>query len=64
MTSTGPGLDQDLRRERTHHDTCRTALAAMVEGAQEQVVRGEDVSASGADAEVLGYQLRSKAKEM
>ncbi|MFB7332833.1 HelD family protein [Streptomyces adustus] len=64
MTSTGPGLDQDLRRERAHHDICRGALAAMVEGAQEQVVRGEDVSASGADAEVLGYQLRSKAKEM
>jgi len=36
----------------------------MVDGAQEQVVVGEDVSASGADAEVLGYQLRSQAKEM
>ncbi|MET9384650.1 AAA family ATPase [Streptomyces sp. NPDC002928] len=72
MTSTEPALDedvdgdlrQDLRHERAHHDTCRAALAAMVEGAQEQVVTGEDVSASGADAEVLGYQLRSKAKEM
>lgn len=36
----------------------------MVDGAEEQVVTGEDVSASGADAEVLGYRLRSRAKEM
>ncbi|GAA2765004.1 ATPase AAA [Streptomyces paradoxus] len=36
----------------------------MVEGAGEQVVIGEDVSASGADAEVLGYQLRSRAKAL
>lgn len=36
----------------------------MVEGAGEQVVVGEDVSASGADAEVLGYRLRSRAKDM
>ncbi|MFD4648170.1 hypothetical protein [Streptomyces sp. NPDC058441] len=55
----------DLRalvRERHHHDLCRAALAAMIEGADEQVVIGEN--ASGADAEVLGYQLRSKAKEL
>ncbi|MEU6380965.1 AAA family ATPase [Streptomyces sp. NPDC046909] len=57
-------LHHALHLERTHHDNCRAALAAMVEGAQEQVVSGEDVSASGADAEVLGYQLRSRAKEM
>ncbi|MFC9496981.1 hypothetical protein [Streptomyces sp. NPDC056982] len=42
----------------------RAALAAMIEGADEQVVIGENASASGADAEVLGYQLRSKAKEL
>lgn len=36
----------------------------MVDGAQEHVVTGADVSASGADAEVLGYQLRSHAKAM
>jgi DNA helicase IV len=36
----------------------------MVDGAQHQVVIGEDASASGADAEVLGYQLRSQAKEL
>lgn len=59
-----PALKESLHRERAHHDRCRTALAAMVEGAQEQVVSGEDVSASGADAEVLGYRLRSRAKEM
>jgi DNA helicase IV len=63
-----PAPDPELRRaladERAYHDTCRAALAAMVEGAGEQVVVGEDVSASGADAEVLGYRLRSRAKEM
>lgn len=65
MTSPDPTpLTHALHLERAHHDTCRAALAAMVDGAQEQVVVGEDVSASGADAEVLGYQLRSRAKEM
>ncbi|MET7513163.1 AAA family ATPase [Streptomyces sp. NPDC005480] len=57
----------DLRalvQERHHHDLCRAALAAMIEGADEQVIVGENASASGADAEVLGYQLRSKAKEL
>ncbi|WP_319056080.1 HelD family protein [Streptomyces europaeiscabiei] len=68
MTSVEPATDPTLRHalacERAYHDTCRAALAAMVEGAGEQVVVGEDVSASGADAEVLGYRLRSRAKEM
>ncbi|MCX5256194.1 AAA family ATPase [Streptomyces canus] len=68
MTSAGPAphpaLKEALHRERIHHERCRTALAAMIDGAQEQVVVGEDVSASGADAEVLGYHLRSQAKEM
>jgi DNA helicase IV len=36
----------------------------MVAGAQEQVVVGEDVSASGADAEVLGRQFRGHARDM
>ncbi|MFH8289393.1 HelD family protein [Streptomyces sp. NPDC018059] len=53
-----------LTQERSYHDACRAALAGMVEGAQERVVSGEDVSASGADAEVLGYQFRSHAKEL
>ncbi|MEU8848619.1 AAA family ATPase [Streptomyces sp. NPDC048564] len=57
-------LHHELARERAHHDRCRTALAAMVDGAQEHVVAAEDVSASGADAEVLGYRLRSRAKAM
>ncbi|MFF2847132.1 HelD family protein [Streptomyces sp. NPDC058001] len=59
-----PPPDDALTQERAYHDTCRTALAAMVDGADEQVVIGEDVSASGADAEVLGYALRSQAKEL
>ncbi|MEU0738112.1 AAA family ATPase [Streptomyces sp. NPDC006134] len=64
MTSPDPALHHALARERAHHDRCRAALAAMVEGAQDQVVTGEDVSASGADAEVLGYRLRSHAKAL
>ena len=69
MTSPDPALHQNrlrhaLDQERAHHDRCRTALAAMVDGADEQVVIGESASASGADAEVLGYQLRSQAKAM
>ncbi|KPI10201.1 hypothetical protein OK074_3204 [Actinobacteria bacterium OK074] len=63
MTSPDPApLRRALTRERAHHDTCRAAFTAMVEGAGERVVTGEDVSASGADAEVLGYQLRSHAR--
>ncbi|MGJ5754934.1 DNA helicase IV [Streptomyces puniciscabiei] len=64
MTSPRPALTDTLHTERAHHDTCRAALAAMVEGAAEQVVIGEDVSASGADAEVLGRRLRSQAKAL
>ncbi|MDQ1046652.1 AAA family ATPase [Streptomyces sp. V4I2] len=64
MTSPDPSLQDALRHERAHHDRCRAALTAMVDGAGEHVVTGEDVSASGADAEVLGYRLRSRAKEM
>ncbi|MEV6182324.1 AAA family ATPase [Streptomyces sp. NPDC052015] len=57
-------LHAALLRERAHHDACRAALAAMVAGADLQVVTGEDVSASGADAEVLGHRLRSHAKAL
>lgn len=57
-------LDRELIRERDHHDACRAALTGMVEGAAERVVTGESAFASGADAEVLGYQLRSWAKEL
>ncbi|MFF9016484.1 HelD family protein [Streptomyces sp. NPDC014870] len=58
-----PHLARELRRERAHHDACRAALARMAEDVAEQVVIGEDVAASGADAEVLGRHLRSRAKE-
>ncbi|MGW4537773.1 HelD family protein [Streptomyces chartreusis] len=64
MTSTDPALRHTLIRERAHHDRCRTALAGMVEGADEQVVIGVNASASGADAEVLGHRLRSQAKAL
>ncbi|GAA2598384.1 ATPase AAA [Streptomyces lienomycini] len=64
MTSTDPALQRALDRERAHHEHCRTVLAAMVEGARDHVVTGEDVSASGADAEVLGHRLRSRAKAL
>ncbi|MCP9944331.1 AAA family ATPase [Streptomyces somaliensis] len=57
-------LDHELLRERAFHDLCRTALTRMTDGAAESVVTGEDVSASGADAENLGYHLRSRAKEL
>ncbi|MFC7980317.1 HelD family protein [Streptomyces sp. NPDC057336] len=64
MSSPDPALRHALARERAHHDHCRTALAAMADDAREHVVTGVDVSASGADAEVLGYRLRSRAKEL
>ncbi|MGV9450033.1 HelD family protein [Streptomyces sp. NPDC003635] len=64
MSAADHALQHALRAERAHHDRCRAALDAMVAGADSHVVVGEDVSASGADAEVLGYQLRSKARAM
>ncbi|MGW0766865.1 HelD family protein [Streptomyces sp. NPDC002676] len=64
MTPLDSALTDTLHIERAYHDTCRAALTAMVEGAAEQVVIGEDVSASGADAEVLGHLLRSQAKAL
>lgn len=62
MSRTDSALADALHQERSFHDVCRAALDAMIDGAQERVVVGEDVSASGADAEVLGYQLRTQAK--
>ncbi|WAL96327.1 HelD family protein [Streptomyces sp. Je 1-369] len=64
MTTPPTAVADALAQERRHHDACRAALARMVEGAEERVVGGADVSASGADAEVLGYQFRSHAKAM
>ncbi|MFD7321851.1 HelD family protein [Streptomyces sp. NPDC059875] len=67
MTALDPDLSSDLDlellRERAHHDACRAALDRMAEDVAEQVVIGENVAASGADAEVLGYHLRTRAKE-
>ncbi|MFD4665684.1 HelD family protein [Streptomyces halstedii] len=64
MTSSPPALSDALSQERTYHDACRAALAALVDGAREQVVAGQDVSASGADAEVLGRRLRTRARDL
>ncbi|MER5635203.1 HelD family protein [Streptomyces nitrosporeus] len=57
-------LSDALGQERAYHDTCRTALDAMIDNSRERVAVGEDVSASGADAEVLGHRLRSTAREL
>ncbi|MFE5662870.1 HelD family protein [Streptomyces niveus] len=64
MTSLDHEPSHALGEERTYHDLCRTALKGMIDGAEERVATGADVSASGADAEVLGYQFRSHAKEL
>ncbi len=64
MTAPDNALSHALTQERAHHDACRAAMTGMVDGAAEQVVSGENAFASGADAEVLGYQLRSWAKEL
>ncbi|MEW1720928.1 ATP-binding domain-containing protein [Streptomyces sp. NPDC093109] len=57
-------LARELDRERAYHRTCRAALAGMASDAQDQVGTGENAFASGADAEVLGRHLRSRAKEL
>ncbi|MET9255824.1 AAA family ATPase [Streptomyces sp. NPDC003717] len=64
MTPPRPALQRALAEERAHHVRCRAALAAMADGARERVVVGVDVSASGADAEVLGRALRTRDREM
>ncbi|MFJ3145081.1 HelD family protein [Streptomyces halstedii] len=64
MTSSPPALSDALSQERTYHDACRTALAALVDGAREEVTTGQDVSASGPDAEVLGRRLRTRARDL
>ncbi|MFD4832664.1 HelD family protein [Streptomyces uncialis] len=67
-TGTPPAPDTEgpraLADERAHHERCRAALAAMAAGAREHVVTAADVSASGADAEVLGRALRTKARDL
>ncbi|MFD3437462.1 HelD family protein [Streptomyces sp. NPDC058685] len=64
MTAPDDALSHALTQERTFHDACRAALTGMVDGAAQDVVDGENAFASGADAEVLGYELRSRAKAL
>ncbi|WP_082317516.1 HelD family protein [Streptomyces sp. NRRL WC-3549] len=64
MPTSQPALSDALNQERAYHEVCRAALTALVNGAQEQVVTGENVSASGADAEVLGRRLRTQARDL
>ncbi|MEU5399960.1 AAA family ATPase [Streptomyces sp. NPDC005963] len=64
MTHPDAADPDPLDRERAHHDRCRAALGAMTDHAHQQVVIGENASASGADAEVLGYQLRTRVQEL
>lgn len=64
MTAPDDALATELAQERTFHEACRAAMTGMVDGAAQRVVTGENAFASGADAEVLGYQLRSWAKEL
>ncbi|MFD5797839.1 hypothetical protein ACFWIO_30805, partial [Streptomyces diastatochromogenes] len=45
-------MEATLHRERAYHDTCRAALAAMVDGAAAQVVIGAVVTPTRADSEV------------
>ncbi|MFF3454354.1 HelD family protein [Streptomyces sp. NPDC002730] len=64
MTAPDDALARELAQERIFHEACRVAMTGMVDGAAQRVVTGENAFASGADAEVLGYQLRSWAKEL
>ena len=64
MTSPNHDLSHVLEQERAFHDTCRAALADMLDAADDRVATGPDVSASGADAETLGHRFRSHAKEL
>ncbi|UYQ62973.1 HelD family protein [Streptomyces peucetius] len=68
MTSPNHDLKLDLshalEQERAFHEACRAALAEMLAAADHRVATGADVSASGADAEALGYRFRSDAKEL
>ncbi|MER6916866.1 AAA family ATPase [Streptomyces sp. NPDC000594] len=57
-------LSPALHQERAHHEKCRAALARMAQEADDQVRVGEHAFASGADAEVLGRHLRSRAREV
>ncbi|MFF4770085.1 HelD family protein [Streptomyces sp. NPDC001255] len=53
-----------LRAARAHHARCRAAVEAAREAAHDHVLSGATVSASGADAEVLGRALRGHARDL
>ncbi|GAA1370799.1 HelD family protein [Streptomyces beijiangensis] len=55
---------EDLDQERAYVDRCRAGLRRMLEGARENVIAGETVSADRFGAERLGRYLKSLAKEM
>ncbi len=53
-----------LEEEREYAERCRDALLAMVAGARENVVVGEDTWGDRYTAERLGYYLKSLAREL
>ncbi|WP_329123618.1 HelD family protein [Streptomyces sp. NBC_01465] len=55
---------KELDQERAYVERCRAGLRRMLEGAHENVIAGETVSADRFGAERLGRYLKSLAKEM
>ncbi|ADB33393.1 Superfamily I DNA and RNA helicase-like protein [Kribbella flavida DSM 17836] len=53
-----------LEEERRYADRCRDALRAMIAGARQNVVVGEDTWGDRYTAERLGYHLKSLAREL
>ncbi|MFJ4702574.1 HelD family protein [Streptomyces sp. NPDC088768] len=63
-TPAEPEAPAPLRAARAHHARCRAAVKAAREAAHDHVLSGATVSASGADAEVLGRALRGHARDL
>ncbi|EGJ75739.1 putative ATP/GTP binding protein [Streptomyces sp. Tu6071] len=63
-TPAEPEAPAPLRAARAHHARCRAAVEAAREAAHDHVLSGATVSASGADAEVLGRALRGHARDL
>ncbi|ONI74260.1 AAA family ATPase [Kribbella sp. ALI-6-A] len=53
-----------LEEERRYADRCRAALHAMISGARDNVVIGEDTWGDRYTAERLGYHLKSLARQL
>ncbi len=53
-----------LEEERRYAEVCREALLAMISGARENVVVGEETGGDRYTAERLGYYLKSLAREL